>query len=231
MHLRPRMRMARRALGAMALRACGPSAVGALSRSWKLERLDTEHHDAVLASPAAIFALWHGRLLLPLVAHAEQTFTILVSPSDDGSLVAGLLEHFGQRVVRGSSNKTPARALRTLRRELDAGRRIVLTPDGPRGPRHQVNSGAAWLAARTGAPILSLGLGCDRAWQLSSWDRFTIPKPGARVVVAYGEPLFVERGATPADLDAASEDLRQRLSEAEARAAAHLTATSDRETA
>ena len=221
------MRIARRSLGARALERFGPRTIGGLSRTWRVELLGTEHRDAVFREPKAILALWHGRLLLPLLAHAGDSFTVLVSPSDDGSLVANLLQHYGQRVVRGSSNKTPARALRTLAKELDAGRRIVLTPDGPRGPRHQVNLGAAWLASHTGARILPLGLACDRAWRLSSWDRFTIAKPRARVVIVYGEPLAVPAGADDEALAAASDELAARLRQAEERGFQHLGVESD----
>jgi len=38
----------------------------------------------------------------------------------------------------------------------------------------------------------------DRAWHLRSWDRFMIPKPFARVTIAYGNPQKVS-AATPRD--------------------------------
>jgi lysophospholipid acyltransferase (LPLAT)-like uncharacterized protein len=46
-------------------------------------------------------------------------------------------------------------------------------------------------------------------WKLEfrSWDRFLVPLPGSRVVVAYGEPVVV-----PSDADAALvEQKRQEL--------------------
>ena len=41
--------------------------------------------------------------------------------------------------------------------------------------------------------IVPLGMVADRAWHASSWDRFTVPKPRARVVIAFGEPIHVGR--------------------------------------
>lgn len=220
--LRRRLRIARRRLGGWVLELVGPASIGALARTWSVELVDREQRDAVFAGGACVLALWHGRLLLPLAAHAGGGFCVLVSPSDDGSLVARMLERHGQTVVRGSTNKSPARALRALARELARGRRIVLTPDGPRGPRHTVNLGAAWLAARCGVPILPLGLACDRAWHLSSWDRFTIPRPRARIAIVYGEPLRVAAEADDLELARQSEELRRRLLAAERRGALHL---------
>ena len=140
---------------------------------------------------------------------------VLVSPSDDGSLATKMITHFGQRVVRGSTNKASARALRELLGELRRGGTVVLTPDGPRGPRHSVNHGLAWLARTTGFPVLPCGFVCDRAWHLKSWDHFTIPKPGARLALVYGEPLWVQKGGGTEALGAATETLRRRMLEAE----------------
>jgi len=42
---------------------------------------------------------------------------------------------------------------------------------------------------------------CARAWRLGSWDRFTIPRPFSRVVVAVGEPLVVPENVPLEDLE------------------------------
>ena len=57
---------------------------------------------------------------------------------------------------------------------------LVITPDGPRGPRRQVQAGMVYLAARTGVPIVPVGIGYDRPWRTKSWDRFAVPRPGVR---------------------------------------------------
>ena len=205
-------------MGGALLRRFGPAALTRLTRSWKVERLGEEHLRAAFDAPGRLLALWHGRMLLPLVEHERKGYSILVSPSDDGSLVEPVLRRFGHHVVRGSSNKEPARALRELLARLRGGTTIVLTPDGPRGPRHSVNPGPAWLARETGFPILPIGCAAAAAWTLRSWDAFTIPRPGSRVVIAYGELLRVPRGASDRDLGATCELLRTRLLAEEERA-------------
>jgi lysophospholipid acyltransferase (LPLAT)-like uncharacterized protein len=68
---------------------------------------------------------------------------------------------------------------------------VAITPDGPRGPARRFASGALVVAQRAGAPIIPLAVATRRAWRLKSWDGFLIPKPFARITVAYGEPAFV----------------------------------------
>ncbi len=81
-----------------------------------------------------------------------------------------------------------------------------------------MNPGLAWMARATGAKVVPMGLVCDRAWTLRSWDDFTIPKLGARVVVEYGELLEIDRGASEADQTAFAERVRTELIDAEERA-------------
>jgi hypothetical protein len=140
---------------------------------------------------------------------------VLVSPSDDGSLATRALQRFRYRVVRGSLSRAGARALREMAALLTGGGQLVVTPDGPRGPRHSMNVGIAWLARATGAPILAVGIAVDRAWRLRSWDRFTIPKPFARLRVDYADPVQVPTDASDADLEALAANLREQLRNSE----------------
>lgn len=224
---RRRMRKARRWIGGALLPHLAPRTLELLSRSWKVERLAREHYERAQGEAGMLAVLWHGRMLIPLVIHRDQGFNVLVSPSDDGSLVTALLDRFGYSTIRGSSNKNPARAIREMLDSLGKGGRVVITPDGPRGPRHGVNLGPAWIARETGFPILPCGCASDRAWRLKSWDRFMIPKMGARVAVVYGEPLYVEHGASDAELERATEEMRARLLAAEERGFGHLGQSPD----
>jgi lysophospholipid acyltransferase (LPLAT)-like uncharacterized protein len=47
-------------------------------------------------------------------------------------------------------------------------------------------------AQRSEAFILPVAVSANRAWRLKSWDRFMIPKPFARVTIAYGVPTKVQ---------------------------------------
>lgn len=219
---RRRMRRVRRKIGGAALPYLGPPFLRLLSSSWKVERLGVEHFERALRAPGRMATMWHGRMLLPLPLHEGKDTRVLVSPSRDGELMNVLLPRFGYGTIRGSSDKSPARAIREMLDGLLAGGWIVITPDGPRGPRHSVNPGAAWMARETGFPIMPCGAVCDRAWRADSWDRFTIPKFGARVAMVYAEPIFVEPDADDEAIREATEEMGRRMIEAEERGFAHL---------
>jgi len=219
---RRRWRRARRKLGGWFLRHFGAQVIGRLSRSWKVEKLDVENWNQACAQRGFLATLWHGRMVVPMTAHANQGLCVLVSPSADGQLVPPLLERLGYQWVLGSSNKNPARAVREMLERLKAGGRIIITPDGPRGPRHSVNPGPAWMARETGFPILPCGCVADRAWRFKSWDRFTLPRWRARVVVVYGAPIFVDPEADDDEIRRATEEMRVRMLAAEEQGFRHL---------
>lgn len=142
-----------------------------------------------------IYAVWHEYLLLPMFRYARPEFHVLISQHADGQLVADVCRRLGFSVVRGSSTRGGAVAVREM---LRVGRvaQLGIIPDGPRGPRRKVKPGLVYLAARTGLPILPIGIGYARCWRFRSWDRFALPRPWTRAVCVTGEPL-----AVPPDLD------------------------------
>ena len=202
-------RIARRTVGGWVLRGLGPQASRRLACTWRCREHGTP------PGGAALIALWHGRMLCGLEQYGGRGWSVLVSPSDDGELSQRLLESAGYRVVRGSTSRGGARALREMLALLGEGAVVILTPDGPRGPRHAVNPGVAWMAQATGLAVHPLGMACDAAWRLSSWDAFTIPKPRARLAFVWGEPLSVPSAAGERELELAGEELRARLFAAE----------------
>lgn len=205
-------------MGKRVVKLVGGPALELLAKSWKVTVLGGEHLEAAMSQGKAhIMALWHGRMLMGLPQHAEKHWHVLVSPSGDGDISNVMLERFGYEVIRGSASRGGANALRSILTAMKGGGAIVLTPDGPRGPRHSVNAGVAWIAGATGYPIVPCGFVCNRAWRASSWDRFTVPKLGSRVLMVYGEPLWVPRRADEAELRRASDELRARILGAEQR--------------
>ena len=92
-------------------------------------------------------------------------------------------------------------------RVLDGGAVLFITPDGPRGPMHSMNPGLAWMARATGRAVIPSAFVCDRAWPANSWDNFTLPKPFARILLIYGEPLSVPRGADEAAQEEATAEV------------------------
>jgi lysophospholipid acyltransferase (LPLAT)-like uncharacterized protein len=171
-----------------------------------------------------IYAVWHGRLLMIPWLNARLSRTrgarrarVLASRSRDGELVARWVARFGLPVVRGSSSRGGAAALRALATAVRAGEDVAVVPDGPRGPCERLQAGLVVLAATSGAPVVPLGFSARPARRLASWDRFLVPYPFARAALVFGPAVRVARDA---DRERARASLEAALRE--------VTATADR---
>src|SRR5436190_6758939 len=106
-----------------------------------------------------IYAFWHEYLFVPSYVYARPDTAVLIGLHRDGELLTHINERFGFKVVRGSTPRGGASALRQLLRDLADCRHFGLTPDGPKGPRRKCQFGAVYLASRTGLPIVPVGFG------------------------------------------------------------------------
>jgi len=139
------------------------------------------HAPKQITNEPVIFACWHGELLmLPYLykfyrkkPHAK----VLISPHFDGKLIAQTITYFGLGTLAGSSDKNPARVLIQAIKTIKEGYDIGITPDGPKGPRHEISNGLIVMAQKTGAKIVVMRVKPTSFWQLNSWDKFIIPKP------------------------------------------------------
>jgi lysophospholipid acyltransferase (LPLAT)-like uncharacterized protein len=117
---------------------------------------------------------------------------VLISEHRDGEIVARAAASLGYGLIRGSTTHGGGRALISLVRNLESGREIAITPDGPKGPAKAFAPGALVAAQRSDSFVVPVGVSANRAWHLGSWDNFMVPKPFARVTIAYGEPSKVQ---------------------------------------
>ena len=141
-----------------------------------------------------LYAFWHENLLMPAYQYGRPDIHVLVSTHADGELISQACRWLGFRLVRGSSTRGGVEAVRQMLRRGRATH-LAVTPDGPRGPRRKVQPGLVYLAARTGLPIVPMGLAYGRVSRMRSWDRFALPWPGSEVVLVTTEPIHV-----PADV-------------------------------
>lgn len=187
--------------------------VGLLKMLARTLRYEVDDRAGIVGKPARehfIGALWHNRLLIfPLVLRRffpDRHGAALISASRDGDLLSDAIHRFKYDVVRGSSSKLGASALLQLGEELTAGRDVVITPDGPRGPAYELGPGIVFLAQKTGAQVLPVNMEYSSCWRVKSWDRFIIPKPFCKVRVIIGQPLRMR--STSSDQEFESERMR-----------------------
>lgn len=141
-----------------------------------------------------LYLQWHEYIPFMLHLRGRTRATLMVSRHRDGEHLTQALHRFGFRTVRGSTRKGAASALRKMLAKRSG--HLVMTPDGPQGPRRRVQAGAIYLASKLGLRIVCMGQGYDRPWRLGSWDRFALPRPYSRARLVLSPPLEV-----PADLD------------------------------
>ena len=173
----------------------GAVLIRALGWTWRIRVSDDDDlRRQRAASQPVIFILWHGQLLPLLYHHRREGVAVLISEHSDGEIVARIAISLGYRTVRGSTSRGAARALIGLSRAVKEGHDLAITPDGPRGPAKSFAAGALVVAQRTGAPMVPVAVSASRGWRLKSWDRFLIPKPFARVHIAYGDLMSIQPG-------------------------------------
>jgi hypothetical protein len=190
-------------LGPIALAAT----LAALARTWRVDVTGAEHLASIRGGPF-LFALWHRTLVPLLWWHRGRGITLLVSRHRDGGVVAGAAARLGYRIVRGSSTRGGGAGYRSVLRAVERGAAVAITPDGPTGPAGVVKRGVVRAALRAGVPILPVSASPVHAWRLSSWDGLLIPRPFARVRIAYAPPLRIHREAAEG---AAARELAERL--------------------
>jgi len=149
-------------------------------------------------SGSVIFLLWHNRIFsMPyLYARVRQKqrprALVLTSVGPEGSLLELFMSYFGLGAVRGSTSRRASMALREMTARLAEGHDIMITPDGPLGPRYRLQPGPLYLAERSGCPILPLHIEYSHFRRFKTWDGFAIALPFARVDVTVDPPFLVK---------------------------------------
>jgi lysophospholipid acyltransferase (LPLAT)-like uncharacterized protein len=161
-----------------------------------------------------IYAFWHeGIMYLAGRYGVHKNIAILISRHADGELISQACHWLGIKTVRGSTAKAGALALYQMLEKSHVGH-LAITPDGPRGPRREVQLGTIFLASRTGFPIVPIGVYYHRAWYARSWDKMGIPLPFSRAAGITGEPLIVPPNLTREQLEEYAQELKRRMMQA-----------------
>ncbi|MCS6849638.1 MAG: lysophospholipid acyltransferase family protein [Gemmataceae bacterium] len=173
--------------------------------------LDGDAHPADARRQRYIYAFWHESVLAPALLRTR--VHVLISQHADGELIARICRHLGHGVVRGSSTRGGSLGLLQL---LKRSRRshLMVTPDGPRGPRRRFQLGAVYLASRSQLPIVPVGVGFSDAWRARSWDRFAIPKPYSVVCGVIGPAIRVPADCSRTELEDYRRESEARLRQA-----------------
>ncbi|MBC7712292.1 MAG: lysophospholipid acyltransferase family protein [Rhizobacter sp.] len=168
-----------------------------LNFTYRYEFVGLEHKKnakAALPNKTFVYALWHQNLVGSIFSHIGEQFTMVISESKDGELVAVTCEKFGHLPARGSSTRGGKKALLEIVRNVRRGVMGALSVDGPKGPANVVKPGVIEIARLAECPILPLSPYAKSFWTFEkSWDQFRVPKPFTKIVIVIGEPIYVGR--------------------------------------
>jgi lysophospholipid acyltransferase (LPLAT)-like uncharacterized protein len=151
-------------------------------------------YDALLTASKEplIIALWHDQLLLgPMVFGilSKSHFAAVISNSRDGRMLASFIETFSKVKTILVGHKFRHKALLQMVHALKERAILIITPDGPRGPKHEVKAGVIFSAQHTEAPIIAMRWLATSKWELKTWDRLAIPKPFSKVTIHFEPSL------------------------------------------
>jgi len=153
---------------------------------------DGQRHPVDPATRRYLYAFWHESLLAPIITKPK--IRVLISQHRDGELIAQCCHWLGIGTFRGSTSRGGSQALLEMIRSNDAAH-LGITPDGPKGPRRELQPGTVMIASQSGLQVVPVGVGYVNAWRMRSWDQFALPKPFSTLTGVIGQPIEV-----PSDL-------------------------------
>lgn len=165
-----------------------------------------------------IILIWHGKILHAPYFFRGRGMMPLVSPSEDGEIIARIIGRWGYKTLRGSGSHVVAKAWQEMLRELRAGGELIIVTDGPRGPDRVLKPGCVRLAQETNAALVPFTFAAARERRLKSWDRFMLTRPFGRVIALYGAPLTVAADARGAALETERRRVEKAMLDLEAEA-------------
>ena len=165
------------------------------------------------AGKRMILTFWHGRIFMSTYHFRDRGIVVMTSRNRDGDYIARVIERFGYGAARGSSTRGSLGATVECLRAMKNGRDLGLTIDGPLGPRYVAKPGAAYLARKSGNPVVPFNISAKRKWVTRSWDHFQIPRPFSSAVVLFGDPIYVDADASEEQIAAAEARVQQSLDE------------------
>ncbi len=158
-----------------------------------------------------IYLVWHEYLTLPFFVRRGTKLALLTSRHRDAEFLTQAAEMSGFRCFRGSSGRGGGGALLGILKESHLNG-LVITPDGPRGPRRKIAIGPVFLASRLQYPIVLIGAGFDRPVRNNrAWDKFAIPRFHSRARMILSPKIYLQPEMNRSQLESVRASLGRSL--------------------
>jgi lysophospholipid acyltransferase (LPLAT)-like uncharacterized protein len=161
-----------------------------------------EVHEEKYQGPA-IYAIWHANQYVYLAKNLKDrpNFNLLISPSNDGDMIAKVCAQMNFSLIRGSTKRQGMLAIRDMIKVFRKGQSVAYTVDGPKGPAFQVKEGLIRIAQMAQVPIIPVMPATKHKFIFNSWDKYEVPVWFSRSVAMFGKPIFVQKNANDDELE------------------------------
>lgn len=147
-------------------------------------------------SKPVVALFWHEKLaFMPFIFSScwqGREANVMISDHKDGQMISDIIKHFGIGSIRGSSSKGALKVFLSAIKSINYGVDVVITPDGPRGPRHSISDGSVTIAQKTGVNVVVLSYKASKFWQFNSWDKMILPKPFSKLTYYISSEFSLE---------------------------------------
>lgn len=178
---------------AKCIAVAGKFVIRSILSTCKIEVAGFEQFNAAAKEKKCILMVWHNRLALVaeiLNRYApDNGYAAVVSNSRDAEPLALLATSYKGTTIRVSHDaryQALRRMMNHLKQKTDV---IIITPDGPRGPRYQIKPGIAVAARQSKAHVFPLAWSATKFWQFGTWDKMILPKPFSTITVTVGDSV------------------------------------------
>ena len=150
-----------------------------------------------------LICIWHSRLLFfsRFFKYIKLPVWGISSTHKDSEILARVLSSWGINLIKGSSTRgwiNVIKKMSKLFKEKNAA--IIVTVDGPKGPREVAKEGSVKLAKKHNVPVVAASAISSSFWELPSWDKTKIPKPFSTIYIKFDEQYFNSDQTTSEDI-------------------------------
>jgi len=140
-----------------------------------------------------LICIWHSRLIFfpRFFKYIKYPVWGISSTHKDSEILARVLKSWGINLIKGSSTRGWINVIKQMSKLFKKeNATIIVTVDGPKGPRKVAKEGSIKLAKKHNVPIVAASAISSSYWELPSWDQTKIPKPFSTIYVKFDEYYF-----------------------------------------
>ncbi len=157
-----------------------------ISKTWRINIIGK------LQTECGIIAFWHSEMLPMWKYFGKLNSTAIISRSNDGEILSQIVKSWNVDVIRGSSAVGGSEVMKEMI-EIAKSKFILITPDGPKGPKNKMKAGTVVTSLRANVPIYL----CNSNFKSkiifkNSWDLFQFPLPFTKIDIVISEPIYLD---------------------------------------